>query len=101
MPKDIIEKTAIKICANVYEEACRLGIKQAPYKNEREFIRKNFMKYIPAAQKTLTEMLGKDYPDAVKQEIYTAILERANYNPKINGIPQYDETIFKRNPIMH
>lgn len=83
----LIEKTAGELAACVYEELRSAGM-PSKYKNARAYARKNLEIYIPAAVKTLIEMLGRnDISAHMKEEIYEALLERAN-DPKLAIIDQ-------------
>lgn len=74
----LIEKTAGELAAATYEQLRSAGFK-SKHKSPRAYARANIEKYVPAAVKVLTEMLGRnDISAHMKDEIYTAILERAN-----------------------
>lgn len=74
----IIEQTAASIAAEWYEIGRGQGM-TSKCKNAREYARKNFETWIPKALEILTDMLGRnDINDILKQQIYDAILERAN-----------------------
>ncbi len=94
MTKTIIEKTAINLCAQFYEDNRMMGNPcldpktGMPYRNQRAYVRKNFERFITMAVEASLSLLGRaDTPDEVKQEIYEAILERVEYEPMINGTP--------------
>lgn len=74
----IIEKTAIEFAAVFYEAGRASGL-TSKYKNPRAYAKANFEKFIPKAVEVLTGMLDRtDIPDLMKQEIYDALIERAN-----------------------
>lgn len=85
--KTIIEETAIALAAQVYEDYRMAGMDCKPYKNQRQFVRKNFIKYIPQAAHILMQMLGPDSraTPEMKEEIYNALMERNAFQPKVNG----------------
>lgn len=82
----IIEETAIALCAEVWEQAAMQGFVMKPYKNQRQFIKKNFEKYVPKAIEVLLTMLNGEYPEEMKKTIYEAIIERGDYVPTVNGV---------------
>ena len=74
----LIEKTAGELAATTYEQLRSAGFK-SKFKNPRAYARANIEKYVPVAVKILTEMLGRnDISAHMKEEIYEALLERAN-----------------------
>jgi hypothetical protein len=82
----LIEDTAIEFAAAFYEAARMKGIDCKPYRNQRQYIKKNFEKFIPHAVKHLTEMLSSTtLHEDLKYKIYEALTERANWTPTING----------------
>ena len=92
---NLIENVAVEFAAAFYENARMIGLSCKPYKNQRDYIKKNFEKFIPKAIEQLTDMLGmSNYSDHVKKEIYEALMERANWTPTINGTPITDPKLF-------
>lgn len=87
--KTIIEETAIEMAAAFYDSARSRGI-PSDYKNQRKYVKANWEKFIPVAIKHLNEILAGDYPESMKQPIYEALLDRANYNPK----PKFSNRFF-------
>lgn len=92
MTKTIIEKTAVNIAAQFYEENRMMGNPcldprtARPYRSQRAYIRSNFQRFIPMAVAASLSLLDRpDTPEEVKQEIYEAILERVDHDPQING----------------
>lgn len=75
----IIEKTAGELAAAFYEGARGSGLK-SKYKNARSWAKANFVKFIPKAVEILTGMLDShsNISDHMREEIYEAIMERAN-----------------------
>lgn len=74
----VIEKTAIELAAVYYEAGRSTGL-TSKYKSPRAFARHNFERFIPKAVELLMSMLDRpDIADLMKNEIYSAILERAN-----------------------
>lgn len=74
----IIEKTALELAASWWEIGRTNGM-SSKYKSARQYAKKNLETWIPKAVEILTEMLSKDnIPELMKQEIYTALMERAN-----------------------
>ncbi len=74
----IIEKTALELAATWYETGRSQGM-ISKYKNARQYAKHNVETWIPKAIEILTSMLGReDIPELMKQEIYTALMERTN-----------------------
>lgn len=74
----IIEKVAGEF-AGVYYDAARSSGMTSKFRSAKHYARCNFETFIPRAVAVLTEMLGRqDLPDLMKQEIYDAIIERAD-----------------------
>lgn len=85
-PKSLlIEQTAIELAAAFYDHARCEGLSCKPYKNQRDYVKKNFERFIPKALEHLTTLLEMCSSDIMKNEIYEALLERANYQPTLNG----------------
>ncbi len=76
----VIEKTALEFACVWYESCLSSGL--LPSKShitQKSWARANFQKFIPHAIEHLTSMLSRnDIAPLMKQEIYDAILERAN-----------------------
>lgn len=94
MTKTIIEKTAINLAAQFYEDNRMMGNPcldpktGQPYRSQRAYIRKNLTIFIPMAVQASLSLLNRpDTPEDVKAEIYEAIIERVEYEPMINGAP--------------
>lgn len=81
----IIEKVAAELAAVWYEAGRSAGM-TSKHKTARLYAKKNFTTWIPKSVEILTSMLGRqDIPDLMKQEIYDAIIERAN-DPKVKDL---------------
>jgi len=110
-PSDvIIEKTAGEMAGTFYEAARSSGMKKIRlqnqvidllrYKSPRDFARRHLEKFIPAAVHALTEILSRENtPEAQKQIIYQALMERVNDTDldmmaKTAGdLPQFEQTV--------
>ncbi len=93
--KTVIEETAIELAAAYYEVARQQGL-TVKYKSQRQYVKEHWEKFIPKAIEHLTEILKGDYPDAMKNPIYEALIQRANTQPgKINGLPPFDPKFFQ------
>jgi len=83
-PRDIlIEKTAGELAATWFEAALNtpeINTLRKKYRNDpKRYARMNFEKFIPAAVNILIGMLGRqDLPLEMREEIYNAIIDRAN-----------------------
>lgn len=74
----VIEKVAAEFAAVWWEAGRSSGLK-SKHKTARLYAKKNFEKFIPKAIEHLTEMLDNPHiADLAKQEIYEALMERAN-----------------------
>lgn len=65
-----VRKIAKGIAAAAYEELARDDIFYRAYPNQNLFVEQNWLSFIPQARKTLLEMLGGDYPEVMKEEIF-------------------------------
>lgn len=83
----LIQKTAEEIAGAFYERAASLNADfYATWPKQRNFIRKNWHSFIPAAREQLTRMLRLDYSDHVKNEIYEALVNDRSINPAVREI---------------
>jgi len=74
----VIEKTAGELAACFYEAGRSSGL-TSKHKNARAYAKANIERFIPKAVEILTTMLGQNnIADLAKQEIYEALMERAN-----------------------
>lgn len=92
---NLIEKTAGELAGVWYEIGRGQGM-TSKWKTPKTYARANLEQFIPVAIKHLLEILGNpSTPDLMKQEIYDALIERANdpdlkifdlpSNPNIKG----------------
>lgn len=70
----LIKKTAEEIAAEVYEDAAHDNAFFAEWPRRRTFVRKNWTIYVDAARKALIRILHGEYPEAMKQPIYEALI---------------------------
>lgn len=109
----IIETTAGKFSAEFFEAARSSGMEKIQLQGEiidlmkfknnpRNFARKHFEKFIPAAVEALTTILGnEDTPQEHKDVIYNALMERVNdvdldTMSKTAGLPDFQNTVLYR-----
>lgn len=71
----LLKKTAVEMAGAIYEEMARDNAFFAKWPNQRNYIRKNWQFYIKAARTTLAQMLGGNYPEMMKEEIFEALLQ--------------------------
>lgn len=93
----LIEQTAARFAAEFYEAARSSDMKVIMLQNEkinlmkygnnpRRFAKAHLEKFIPAAVHALIEIMGKETtPEAMKEQIYLAIMERTN-DEQVNAI---------------
>ena len=110
-PSDVIvEKTAGEFAGVFYDSARSSGmtviklqgdvINLLRYKSPREFARRHLEKFIPAAVHALNEiMCNPNTPEAQRQIIYNAIMERVN-DPDLDmmaktagDLPEFEQTV--------
>jgi hypothetical protein len=74
----VIERTAAQMAAVFYEAGMNMGA-TSRYKSARHFARANVERFVPKAVEYLLEMLNRpDVSNHMKDEIYTAIMERVH-----------------------
>jgi hypothetical protein len=110
-PSDVIvEKTAGEFAGVFYDSARSSGmtviklqgdtINLLRYKSPREFARRHLEKFIPAAVHALIEIMSRDTtPEAQRQIIYNAVMERIN-DPDLDlmaktagDLPEFENTV--------
>jgi len=109
-PSDvIIEKTAGEMAGIWYDAARSSGMTMVKlqgevidlrkFKSTKWFARLHLEKFIPAAVEALTTILGRpDTPDAQKEIIYQALMERVNDQDldllsKTAGLPDFQNSV--------
>ena len=92
----IIEKVAGEFAGTWYEIGRGQGM-TSKFRSAKHYARHNFERFIPKAVEVLTGMLNRqDLPDLMKQEIYDALMERANdptlqhLNVQPNQVPTFN-----------
>lgn len=89
----LIEKTALELAAAFYEIGRSQGLK-SKYKNPKDYAKKHLKNFIPKAVDILMDMLAKsETPQAQKDAIYDALLERVNDKDLSNSIPIFDNPL--------
>lgn len=74
----VIERTAAQMACVFYEAGMNMGA-TSKYKNAKQFARANLERFIPKAIEHLLEILNRpDINTHMKDEIYTAIMERVH-----------------------
>lgn len=101
----LIEQTAGELAAIFYEAARSSGLK-SKHKNARNYAKTNLEKFIPKAVELLLSMLQMNHiSDVLKNEIYEALIERANdpdlevlnqTEKKPYSIPDFPEYMFNK-----
>ena len=71
----LVAKTARGIAATVYEDLARDDGFFKLHPNQRIFVRTKWKHFVEPAVKTLGSMLGGDYTETYKAEIYEALLK--------------------------
>ena len=87
----LIEKIALQLAATWYETGRSQGL-TSKHKSARKYAAANLEKFIPKAVEMCLKMLGPDSnaTEEMKQEIYSALLERHN-DPELNQyLPNVD-----------
>lgn len=69
----LIRETAEAIAAEAYESMAHDNAFFAEWPKRRAFVRKNWLMFVDHARDSLLQILGGDYPDAMKQPIYDAL----------------------------
>lgn len=79
-----IAKVAKEIAACEYEEMARDNVFFAQWPKRRAFIQANWGLYIDPARQALTGLLNQPgFPDAMKEEIYEALMLDGVFNPRV------------------
>lgn len=65
-----VRKISKGIAGAAYEQLAKDDVFFKAYPNEDEFIRKYWVAFIPQARQALLQMLGGEYPEAMKEEIF-------------------------------
>lgn len=91
----LIEQTALELAAAFYEGGRSAGLK-SKYKNPKDYAKAYLVKFIPKAVELLMEILAKDStPQAQRDAIYDAFMERSNDKDLANTIPIFDNPLAK------
>lgn len=65
-----VRKIAKGIAGAAYEQLATDDIFYKAYPRQNEFIRTYWIAFIPQARQALLQMLGGEYPEAMKEEIF-------------------------------
>lgn len=87
----LIEKTALELAATWYEIGRSQGL-TSKHKNARKYAKANLEKFIPNAIEILLQMLvpNSNATEAMKAEIYEALMERHNDPELCAVLPNID-----------
>lgn len=71
---NLIAKTAREIAREAYESLAHDNTFHAEWPNREGFVQRNWQMFVDQARKALIRIISGDYPDAMKQPIYEALL---------------------------
>lgn len=89
----LIEKTALELAATFYEIGRGQGL-TSKYKNPKAYAKRHVKEFIPKAVELLMDIMANPKtPQAQRDAIYDAFLERANDVDLANTIPIFDNPL--------
>lgn len=71
---EMLMKVAKEFAGTFYEEAAHDDNFYHFYPNQKFFIERNWPRFVPHVRRTLVTMLGGNYPEPMKQDIYQALM---------------------------
>lgn len=90
MPKivhNLIADTARDIAREAYESVAHSNDFYAQWPDREAFVKANFSMFVDGARAALLEILKGDYPDAMKDPIYEALVIDGSYRKQANASP--------------
>lgn len=89
----LIEKTALELAAVFYEAGRSSGLK-SKHKDAKSYAKAYLTKFIPKAVELLMDIISKDTtPQAQRDAIYDALMERTNDKDLSNTIPIFNNPL--------